>query len=103
MSDIGAAGHEYAALVQSYGPIEIKMIEKHSPCWHELGDTFEYAHPYRPPEKVCPPLLDALAPFVWRVALGFPSWEDDDPKVWRIHCPFRTGTVWEVRRVEKQE
>jgi uncharacterized repeat protein (TIGR04076 family) len=96
-------GDEYVAFVQSHGPIETRMIEKNSPCFHELGDTFEYTHPYRPPTgKVCPALLDTLAPFIWRVALGFPSWENDDPRVYRIHCPFRTGTVWEIRRVEEQ-
>jgi uncharacterized repeat protein (TIGR04076 family) len=103
MSNPGLTLEDYVAFVQSHGPIEIRMIEKHGPCFHELGDTFRYQHPYRPPTgKLCPALIDTLAPFIWRVALGMPSWEDDDPKVWRIHCPWRTGTVWEVRMVETE-
>ena len=81
------------------GPIEIRMVEKNEKCPHEVGDTFYYEHPYHPPEGVkCHALLHVLELYTWRVALGFPSWEDDDQKVYRIHCPAKKGTVWEMRK-----
>ena len=40
--------------------------------------------------------------YTWRVALGFPSWEPDDPTIYRIHCPCQTGTVWELRKADPE-
>ena len=40
--------------------------------------------------------------YTWRVALDFPSWEDDDSSVHRIHCPAKNGTVWELRKVDRE-
>ncbi|NPV02886.1 MAG: hypothetical protein HPY53_16050 [Brevinematales bacterium] len=31
------------------------------------------------------------------------SWEEDDRGVFRIHCPDKKGTVWELRRVSAEE
>jgi len=28
------------------------------------------------------------------------SWNAEDRSVYRIHCPDRTGTVWEMHRIE---
>jgi uncharacterized repeat protein (TIGR04076 family) len=87
---------------QDLGPIEIRMVEKHEKCHHNIGDTFCYADPYHPPAEVkCHALLHVLELYIWRVAMGFPSWEDDDDRVYRIHCPAKNGTVWEVRKAEK--
>lgn len=83
------------------GPIEIRMIEKNEKCHHEVGDVFHYQHPYKRPDGVCHALLHVLDLYTWRVGLGYPSWEDDDPLVYRIHCPAKKGTVWELRKVEK--
>lgn len=80
------------------GPIEIKMIEKNEYCHHEVGDTFYYEHPYKRPQGVCHALLHVLDLYTWRVGMGFPSWEDDDSSVHRIHCPGKKGTVWEMRK-----
>ena len=80
--------------------IEIKCAEKIGECKHNLGDTFIYENPYSRPENVCFSLLHVLDLFTWRVTLGFPSWNAEDPSVYVIHCPDRTGTVWEMRRIE---
>jgi hypothetical protein len=37
-----------------------------------------------------------------RASVGFPSWEDN-PAVYRIHCPDKQGTVWELQRIETAE
>jgi uncharacterized repeat protein (TIGR04076 family) len=90
---------EYSQLWKECGPIRIRMIEKTGKCEHEVGQTFQYVTPYDRPEGVCAALLHVLDLYTWRVAMGFPSWEEDDRRVFRIHCPSKTGTVWEMRRV----
>jgi uncharacterized repeat protein (TIGR04076 family) len=79
--------------------IEIRLVEKIGECRHSLGDTYIYANPYKRPENVCFALLHVLDLYTWRVTLGYPSWNEDDRHVYRIHCPDRTGTVWEMRRI----
>ena len=81
-------------------PIAIKMVIKSGKCKHNLGDTFYYKDRYEKPD-VCNALLHVLDLYTWRVSLDFPSWEADDTKVFRIHCPAHKGTVWEMRK--KQE
>lgn len=93
----------YSRLWKECGPIRIRMIEKTGKCEHELGQTFEYSTPYNRPVGVCAALLHVLDLYAWRVALGFPSWEDDDRRVFRIHCPSKTGTVWEMTRAALQD
>jgi uncharacterized repeat protein (TIGR04076 family) len=90
---------EYRKLWDRIGSIEIKMVEKNEECIHNLGDTFIYENPYKKPEGVCNALLHVLELYTWRVAFGFPSWNSEDRKVHRIHCPDAKGTVWEMRRI----
>jgi uncharacterized repeat protein (TIGR04076 family) len=92
---------DYRALWNRLGKIEIKMVEKNEECKHNLGDTFIYENPYQKPDGVCNALLHVLDLYIWRVALGFPSWNSEDRKIHRIHCPDAKGTVWEVRKVEE--
>lgn len=35
--------------------------------------------------------------------MGFPSWNEADWKVHRIHCPDPLGTVWEMRKIVDEE
>ncbi len=91
---------EYKALWSKLGPLQIKMIEKNGLCKHELGETHLYDSPYTKPPGVCNALLHVMDLYTWRAALGFPSWEPDDPTIYRIHCPCQTGTVWELRKIE---
>jgi uncharacterized repeat protein (TIGR04076 family) len=91
---------EYRSKWKNTGPIEIKMIEKNGKCKHQLGDTFQYKTPYERPQEACFALLHILDLYTWRVAQGFPSWEKDDGQVYRIHCPSKLGSVWEMKKVK---
>lgn len=77
------------------------MVEKIGKCMHDLNDKFNYENPYKKPNGVCTALLHVLDLYTWRVALGFPSWEEDDRTIFRIHCPSRKGTVWEIEKIGK--
>jgi uncharacterized repeat protein (TIGR04076 family) len=81
--------------------VEIRMIEQNEECQHKLGDSFIYENPYRRPANVCSALLHVLDLYIWRAALGFPSWNGEDRSVFLIHCPDRKGTVWEMRRFDE--
>lgn len=91
---------DYKRQWKSTGPIRIKMIEKAGKCKHDLGTEFTYETPYKRPSEACFALLHVLDLYTWRVAEGFPSWEKDDRSVYRIHCPSKLGTVWEMRKAE---
>ena len=88
---------EYINCWKTLKPIEIKMIKKAGKCKHNFGDRFCYRNPYEKPKGLCNALIHVLDLYAWRVALGFPSWEKDAPKVYRIHCPSKNGTVWEMK------
>ena len=89
---------QYRELWNKMGRIEIRMVEKNGECEHNLGDVFFYDNPYKKPKGVCNALLHVLDLYTWRVALGFPSWNEKDRTVHRIHCPDATGTVWEMKK-----
>jgi hypothetical protein len=91
---------DYNKFTNSLGKIQIKLVEKIGQCPHQLGETHVYAIPYQKPEKVCYALQHVLELYNWRVALGVPSWNEAKRDVYTIHCPDRTGTVWEMKRVE---
>jgi len=93
---------DYRKTWAQVSPIEIKMVEKLGKCKHQLGDTFRYINPYQRPNEVCFGLLHVLDLFTWRVIQGFPSWEKDDRKIYRIHCPSKLGTVWEMKKAEPE-
>jgi uncharacterized repeat protein (TIGR04076 family) len=93
---------EYIRIWQRLGKIEIVMVEKHEECRHALGDVFVYENPYQKPAGVCEALLHVLDLYTWRVALGFPSWNSENRRVFKLHCPDPKGTVWEVRKLGPQ-
>lgn len=90
---------DYQALWKKLGRIEIRMVEQHEECKHKVGDVFVYDNPYQKPTGVCTALLHVLDLYTWRVALGFPSWNPEDRKAHRLHCPDPKGTVWEMRKI----
>jgi uncharacterized repeat protein (TIGR04076 family) len=92
---------KYKKLWKRLGKVEIKLIEKIGKCKHKIGEKYIYTSPYEKPRNVCHALLHVLDLYTWRVALGFPSWESDDRSAYRIHCPSKKGTVWEMRKIEK--
>jgi uncharacterized repeat protein (TIGR04076 family) len=90
---------EYHRIWAGLYKIEIKCVEKIGQCKHNLGDTFVYETPYKKPAGVCSPLLHVLDLYTWRTVLGYPSWNEKDRSVFRIHCPDPTGTIWEMKRI----
>jgi uncharacterized repeat protein (TIGR04076 family) len=90
---------DYQKLWQDIGKIEIKMIEKNEECRHNIGDTFVFENPYNKPAGVCEALLHVLDLYTWRSALGFPSWNSEDRKIFKIHCPDPKSTVWEMKKI----
>ncbi|WP_407309686.1 hypothetical protein [Desulfosporosinus sp. SB140] len=92
---------EYKEMWSKIGPIQIKMIEKIGSCRHNLGDMFVYITPYDKPHEACTALLHVLDLYIWRVALGFPSWESDNRAIYRIHCPSKKGTIWELSKLNE--
>ena len=98
-----ATHQQYRGLWNKLDRIEIRMVEKNGECEHNLGDVFAYDTPYKKPKGVCNALLHVLDLYTWRVALGFPSWNAEDRTAYRIHCPDATGTVWEMKKVPKND
>lgn len=90
---------EYRSRWKELGPIRVTMVEKSGQCRHALGDSFTLENPYTRPEGICFALLHVADLYTWRVVLGFPSWEADDRAVYRIHCPSKRGTVWEMTKL----
>ena len=92
---------EYAKYWGKIGRIEIKCVEKkEQSCKHNVGDVHIYEGPYKKPPGVCNALLHVFELYTWRTALGFPSWNPENRKIFKIHCPDPIGTVWEMKKIE---
>ena len=91
---------EYKDVWKNISEIQITCIEKNEECKHSVGDSFIYENPYKKPDGVCTALLHVLDLYIWRVSLGFPSWNEDDHYVYKIHCPDPKGTVWEMKKLK---
>ena len=89
---------DYIELWKKIGKIEIRMVEKNEECKHNVGDTYIFENPYKRPQGVCEALLHVLDLYTWRVALGFPSWNEENRMVFKIHCPDPKETVCEMRK-----
>ncbi|UCH57624.1 MAG: hypothetical protein JSV18_01515 [Candidatus Bathyarchaeota archaeon] len=83
--------------------VQITCEEKLGKCHHEVGDTFVYNHPAAYIQGLCFGIQDPARPYVSQCAAGVPSWEGDDPNIYRIHCISKKGTVWRLERVEGEE
>ncbi|MHC4442551.1 MAG: hypothetical protein ACYTF1_23185 [Planctomycetota bacterium] len=94
---------DYLDKWKQLSPIVVKMIEKEGKCNHELGETFYFENPYAKPMGLCNALVHVLDLYTWRVELGFPSWEEDDESVYRIHCPSKKGSVWEMKKANRSD
>lgn len=88
----------YKAQWDKLGPLTLTLTAKCGKCQHELGQCFEFRHPYDKPTGLCAAMWHVASLYTWRAALGFPSWEADDDQVFRLHCPSKNGTVWELRK-----
>jgi uncharacterized repeat protein (TIGR04076 family) len=89
---------DYKQIWARIPPVKITNLVENEKCQHRLGDTFVFKNHYDKPNGICSALHHVLQLYVWRASLGFPSWEPDNPRVYRIHCPAKKGTVWEVER-----
>jgi GNAT superfamily N-acetyltransferase len=83
--------------------IEARMVEKSEECRHELGETLVFDGPYDRPAGICHALSHVFELYLWRLSLGFPSWNGGDRSVYRLHCPDAKGTVWELRALPRKE
>jgi uncharacterized repeat protein (TIGR04076 family) len=91
---------DYKELWKNISRVEIKMVEKNEDCRHNVGETYIFENPYKRPAGVCDALLHVIDLYIWRAAFGFPSWNADNRKVFKIHCPDPKGTVWEIRKFD---
>jgi len=90
------------AKVRGLEPVEVKLIEKIGKCPHEEGEVFLYVHPNCRPEELCGVAAIALEPFVQRCSAKVSSWENDNPDIYRIHCPSKKGTIWEIKKIRNK-
>ncbi len=90
---------DYKELWNRIGRIEIRCVEKNEECRHNVGDVFIFKNPYDKPAGLCEALLHVLNLYTWRVALGFPSWNSENRKIHKLHCPDPKGTVWEMKKI----
>jgi GNAT superfamily N-acetyltransferase len=81
--------------------IEAVMVEKNEECRHGLGEKLVFNDPYDRPSGICHALCHVFQLHLWRLSLGFPSWNGEDRSTYRLHCPDAKGTVWELRAVPR--
>ena len=93
---------DYKNVWKRISAVRAQMVEKNEQCRHDIGDSFVYSNHYDKPDGICPALHHVFQLYLLRVSIGFPSWEDD-PAVYRIHCPDKQGTVWELTRSATSE
>lgn len=89
---------DYKGVWKQLAGVQATMIEKNEQCMHVIGDSFVYKNHYDKPAGICSALHHVLQLYLLRASIGFPSWEDD-PSVYRVHCPDKKGTVWELKRL----
>ena len=83
--------------------VKATCIEKLGKCHHEVGESHLFETPISYVEEMCLGIQDPARIWVTHCAAGLPSWEEDNPEVYRIHCISKKGTVWEFQRVEDPE
>lgn len=98
----GIGDHEaYRGFWKRLPRIEARMVEKNEECRHSLGETIVFDDPYDRPAGICHALCHVFQLYLWRLSMGFPSWNGGDRSVYRLHCPDAAGTVWELRAVPR--
>lgn len=92
---------EYKRLWTDSCALQLKCVKVMGTCKHKLHETHYYVNPYDKPKDVCNALLHVLDLYTWRAVTGFPSWESHNRKIYKVHCPSKKGTVWELQKVKK--
>ena len=91
---------DYLTIWKKIGRIEIRCVESSDDCRYKAGDIFIYENPYKRPSGACEALIHVMDLYTWRVALGFPSWNSENRKIFKLHCPDPKGSVWEMKKIE---
>lgn len=92
----------YKELWKRLPRLEAVMVEKNEECRHSLGEVLAFENPYDRPQGICHALWHVFQLYLWRTALGFPSWNAADHSVYLLHCPDAKGTVWELKARDAQ-
>ncbi|MFX0086741.1 MAG: TIGR04076 family protein [Candidatus Hodarchaeota archaeon] len=79
--------------------LRIRVIEKNGKCPHNIGDEWSTPYALMKPRGLCSDAHYVLVPYLGMAAGGAPSWEED--KKWRIHCPSKSGIIFEIKPLEK--
>ena len=83
--------------------LKVTIIKKSGRCPHNLGDTWETPYVLMKPvgsSILCDDAHYALIPYLSMASGGATSWESDGK--WRIHCPSKSGVVFEIEALEKE-
>ncbi len=84
--------------------LRIRVIEKIGQCPHKVGDMWETPYALIKPvgndSKLCDDAHYTIIPYLSMAAGGARSWEKDGK--WRIHCPSKSGVVFEIEPLEKE-
>jgi len=81
--------------------LRIKLIWKMGKCPHNIGDEWTLPYALMRPEGLCNDAHYAMTPYLSMAASGGRSWEEDG--VWRIHCPSKTGVVFEITPIIEKD
>ena len=79
--------------------LRIKLVKKTGKCPHNIGDNWEIPYSLMKPKSLCDDAHYVLIPYLSMAAGGGTSWEKDGK--WRIHCPSKTGVIFEIECLEE--
>ena len=83
--------------------LRIRVIQKLGKCPHNVGETWDTPYALiKPTGKtvLCDDAHYVLIPYLSIAAGDSRSWETDG--IWRIHCPSKTGVIFEIEALEKE-
>ena len=81
----------------------LTVIQKTGRCPHNVGDTWKTPYALMKPAGesiLCDDAHYTLIPYLGMASGDAHSWEADGK--WRIHCPSKTGIVFEITVLEDE-
>jgi hypothetical protein len=82
--------------------VKATCIEKIGKCHHEVGESYIFESPISYVPQLCAGIQEPSRLWITHCACSTPSWEADDPNIYRIHCISKKGTVWKLERIEEE-
>ncbi len=79
--------------------LRIKLVKKTGKCPHNIEDSWKIPYSLMKPKGLCDDAHYVLIPYLSMAAGGGTSWEKDGK--WRIHCPSKTGVIFEIECLEE--